>query len=45
MFESSDGGATWQKLEDSMQFHSILFHDKTNAWIVTRNLELIKVKL
>ena len=44
MFESSDGGATWRKLEDGMQFDSILFHDKTNAWVVTRNAELIKVK-
>ena len=44
MFESSDGGATWQKLEDGM-FKSIPFHDKTNAWVVTRNLELIKVRL
>ncbi|HEU4871421.1 MAG TPA: YCF48-related protein, partial [Pyrinomonadaceae bacterium] len=46
MFESSDGGATWRKLEEeSMQFDSILFHDKANAWVVTRNLELIRVKL
>ncbi len=45
MFESSDGGATWQKLEDGIQFFSILFQDKTNAWVITRNHELIKVKL
>ena len=45
MFESSDGGATWRKLEDSMQFDSILFHDKKNAWVATRNAELIKVDL
>ena len=32
-------------LEDGMQFDSILFHDKANAWVVTRNLELIRVKL
>jgi len=45
MFESSDGGATWRKLEDSMQFDRILFHDKKNAWVATRNAELIKVDL
>jgi photosystem II stability/assembly factor-like uncharacterized protein len=45
IFETSDGGATWQKLETAMQFNSIPFHDKTNAWLVTRNRELVKVKL
>ncbi len=45
MFESNDGGATWRKLEDSMQFDSILFHDKKNAWVATLNAELIKVDL
>jgi len=45
MYESSDGGATWQKVEDSMRFGSILFHDTRHAWLVTYNRQLIRVKL
>ena len=45
MFESNDGGATWGKLEDTVRFDSIVFHDATNAWVVTRNAELVRVKL
>jgi len=45
MFESHDGGATWQKVEDAMQFGSIPYHDDANAWLVTGNLELVRMKL
>ena len=45
MFETRDGGASWQKLEAGLRFHSILLADKTNAWLVTQNAELIRMRL
>ena len=45
LFETRDGGASWQKVETGMSFHRILLTDKTNAWLVTQNADLITMKL
>jgi photosystem II stability/assembly factor-like uncharacterized protein len=45
MFETHDGGATWQKVAIDAQLRSILFHNNTYDWVATPNLELVKMKL
>ena len=45
MYESTDSGASWHRLDTSIKFESIRFMNETYAWAISMELELVRVSL
>ena len=45
LYESTDSGASWHRLDISITFESIGFLNDTNAWLISKENELVRVSL
>ena len=45
MYESTNGGVSWHRLDTSITFESIRFVNDTNAWAISNENELVRVSL
>ncbi|HEX7330496.1 MAG TPA: YCF48-related protein [Pyrinomonadaceae bacterium] len=45
MYETTDSGASWHRLDTSIKFESIRFMNETNAWAVSTEIELVRISL
>ncbi|HKP80376.1 MAG TPA: hypothetical protein VJT69_00075 [Pyrinomonadaceae bacterium] len=45
LYESTDAGTSWQRLDTSITFESIGYMNDTNAWVISAENELVRVSL
>lgn len=45
LYESRDGGISWHRLDTGITFESIGFLNDTNAWVISKENELVRVSL
>ena len=45
LYETIDGGTSWQRLDTSITFGSIGYMNDANAWVISKENELVRVSL